>query len=48
MSILPGRIVLNEKGIEVFNFGKHKGKPVSEVFKNEPSYYSWIMDGDFH
>jgi DNA polymerase-3 subunit epsilon len=39
--------VLNEKGIEVFNFGKHKGKPVSEVFKNEPSYYSWIMDGDF-
>jgi DNA polymerase-3 subunit epsilon len=39
--------VLNEKGIEVFNFGKHKGKPVSEVFKKEPSYYSWIMDGDF-
>ena len=42
-----GRIVLNDKGVEVFNFGKHKGKSVAEVFKNEPSYYSWIMDGDF-
>lgn len=42
-----GRIVLNEKGVEVFNFGKHKGKSVAEVFKNEPTYYSWMMDGDF-
>jgi DNA polymerase-3 subunit epsilon len=33
--------------IPVFNFGKHKDKPVAEVFKKEPSYYDWIMKGDF-
>jgi DNA polymerase-3 subunit epsilon len=44
---LAGRIVFNEQGIEVFNFGKHKGKPVVQVFKEEPSYYSWMMNGDF-
>jgi DNA polymerase-3 subunit epsilon len=42
-----GRIILNEEGVEVFNFGKHKGKPVLQVLKNEPGYYSWMMDGDF-
>jgi len=42
-----GRIIYNDKGVEVFNFGKHRGKPVSEIFKKEPSYYSWMMDGDF-
>ena len=42
-----GRMVFNEQGVEVFNFGKHKGKPVVEVLRNEPSYYSWMMDGDF-
>jgi DNA polymerase-3 subunit epsilon len=44
---LAGRIVFNEQGIEIFNFGKHKGKPVVQVFKEEPSYYSWMMNGDF-
>jgi DNA polymerase-3 subunit epsilon len=44
---LAGRIVFNAKGVEVFNFGKHKDKPVEEVFKKEPSYYNWMMDGDF-
>jgi len=44
---LAGRIVLNDNGVEVFNFGKHKGKPVAEVLKNEPSFYAWIMDADF-
>lgn len=44
---LAGRIVFNEQGVEVFNFGKHKGKPVEIVFKEEPSYYSWMMNGDF-
>ncbi len=44
---LAGRIVFNEQGTEVFNFGKHKGKPVVQVFKEEPSYYSWMMNGDF-
>lgn len=42
-----GRIIYDENGIEVFNFGKHKGRPVVEVFKSEPSYYSWMMNGDF-
>ncbi len=44
---LAGRIVFNEKGVEVFAFGKHKDKPVTEVFEKEPSYYNWIMNGDF-
>ncbi len=44
---LAGRIVKNEKGEEVFNFGKHKGKTVQEVFRTEPSYYDWMMRGDF-
>jgi DNA polymerase III subunit epsilon len=42
-----GRIIYDEKGIEIFNFGKHKGKPVEKVFREEPSYYSWMMNGDF-
>lgn len=44
---LAGRMIYDENGVELFNFGKHKGKPVVEVLKNEPSYYAWIMDGDF-
>lgn len=42
-----GRIVYNEKGDPIFNFGKHKGRLVTEVLRNEPSYYSWIINGDF-
>jgi len=42
-----GRIIYDENGVEVFSFGKHKGKSVVEVFKIEPSYYSWMMQGDF-
>jgi DNA polymerase-3 subunit epsilon len=44
---LMGRIVFNEDDVEVFNFGKHKNRPVSEVFEKEPSYYNWMMKGDF-
>lgn len=44
---LAGRMVLNDKGIAVFNFGKHKGKGVKAIFKAEPSYYQWMMDNDF-
>jgi DNA polymerase-3 subunit epsilon len=44
---LAGRIVKNEKGEEVFNFGKHKSKRVLDVFKQEPAYYDWMMNGDF-
>ena len=42
-----GRIVYNDKGVEVFNFGKYRGRSVSEVFQEEPSYYAWMMTGDF-
>jgi len=42
-----GRMIFDEKGIEVFNFGKHKGKPVEDVFHAEPSYYAWMQQGDF-
>ena len=42
-----GRIAYNEKGEEIFTFGKYKGMSVSEVFRKEPSYYSWMMNGDF-
>ncbi len=44
---LAGRMILNDKGVEVFNFGKHKNKPVLQVLKAEPSYYQWMMDNDF-
>ena len=41
------RIVRNDKDQVVFNFGKHKGVPVEKVFEIEPSYYSWMLNGDF-
>lgn len=44
---LAGHIVFDEKNIEVFNFGKNKGKSVEEVFKTEPSYYDWMMKSQF-
>lgn len=44
---LAGRIILNDKDQEVFNFGKHKGKLVSDVFRNDPNYFAWILDGEF-
>jgi DNA polymerase-3 subunit epsilon len=42
-----GTMVYNEKGEELFNFGKHKGKKVNDVFQQEPSYYDWMMNGVF-
>ena len=42
-----GRIVFDEDGKEVFNFGKYKGKLVEKVLKDDPSYYSWMMNGEF-
>ncbi|MCG8475982.1 MAG: 3'-5' exonuclease [Cytophagales bacterium] len=44
---LANRMSFNENGEEVFNFGKHKGKPVEEVLKSEPGFYDWMMRGDF-
>lgn len=47
MADLAGRLVYNEKQEVVFNFGKHKGKRVEEVFKSDYGYYDWMMQGDF-
>jgi len=44
---LAGRLVFNDKGDVIFNFGKHKGRTVKDVLLNEPGYYNWMMDGDF-
>jgi len=44
---LMGQIVYNKEGKEVFNFGKHRGKTVEEIFTKEPSYYNWMMNADF-
>ena len=41
------RRMIMENGVELFNFGKHKGRPVAEVLKTEPQYYDWMMKGDF-
>lgn len=42
-----GRMVYDEKGVEVFNFGKYKGQSVSEVLKKDQGYYGWIQNSDF-
>ena len=45
-----GRIVwaeVNGVRTEVFNFGKHKGKPVADVLRFDQGYFSWVMTGDF-
>ena len=42
-----GRMIYNEKGEEVINFGKYKGRLVTDVLQVDPGYYTWIMDGDF-
>jgi len=44
---LAGRIGYDALGREVFAFGKHKGHSLAEVFAKEPSYYTWIQEGDF-
>lgn len=42
-----GRLVYNDKKEIVVNFGKHRGKTAREVYETEPSYYSWIENGEF-
>ena len=44
---LAGHIAYDKQHREVFNFGKHKGKPLEEVFTSEPAYYDWIIKSDF-
>lgn len=42
-----GRMVYDENRNVVFNFGKYKGKKVTDVLRTDPGYYSWILQGDF-
>lgn len=42
-----GRIALNDKKEPVISFGKHKGRTAREVYMTEPSYFSWIENGEF-
>ncbi len=42
-----GRIVYDENGVEVFNFGKNKGIPVEKVLKEQPGYFGWMIDSEF-
>ena len=40
-------IVLNDQGVETINFGKYRGRPVTEVLRRDPGYFGWVMQGDF-
>lgn len=42
-----GRLAMNESGEVIYNFGKHNGKTIREVYSNEPGYHRWILDNDF-
>ena len=42
-----GRIVYDENGVEVFNFGKNKGIPVEKVLEEQPGYFGWILNSEF-
>jgi DNA polymerase-3 subunit epsilon len=42
-----GRIVYDENGVAVFNFGKNKGIPVEKVLREQPGYFGWIINGEF-
>ena len=39
-----GKFALDENGEVIFNFGKHKGKPVRAV---DPGYLAWMSKDDF-
>jgi DNA polymerase-3 subunit epsilon len=42
-----GYIGYNKDGVEIFSFGKHKGKKVDDVMENEPGYFGWLLNADF-
>jgi DNA polymerase III subunit epsilon len=42
-----GRRMVMKDGHPIFNFGKHKGRKVEDVFTEEPQYYDWMMQADF-
>jgi DNA polymerase-3 subunit epsilon len=44
---IVGRIILDDKGDAVFNFGKYRTQRVEDVLRRDPAYYGWMMNGDF-
>lgn len=42
-----GKFIYNDKGEEIFNFGKYKGQKVTDVLKNDTGYFGWMLSGDF-
>lgn len=42
-----GRLIYDDNGVEIINFGKYKGKVAEDVLRKDQGYYSWIMQGDF-
>jgi DNA polymerase III subunit epsilon len=42
-----GKRMIYVEGIPHFNFGKHKGRKVVDVLKEEPQYYDWIQRSEF-
>ncbi len=42
-----GFIIYDDQENELFGFGKYRGQSVAKVFEKEPSYYSWMMNGNF-
>lgn len=42
-----GYIVENENGEAALSFGKNKGKTIIDILKNNPGYFSWLMDAQF-
>ncbi len=42
-----GRIAKNKNGEIIYNFGKHKGRSITQVAEEEPGYYGWMMNGNF-
>lgn len=42
-----GRLIYNEQGEEIVNFGKYKGRRIRDVFATDPGYYGWVMGADF-
>lgn len=42
-----GRLVSDDAGEAVVNFGKHRGKRLRDVYANERSYFKWVYEGSF-
>lgn len=42
-----GRLAKNKKDEIIYNFGKHKGKTVAQIYKDEPGYAAWMLNGNF-